>query len=386
MEINSFSSHNRNELKFKRIILNCLHTIESIGLTFASVLYDSKRKVFSDAILIESERRIQSHPIPWGSPSITHRLLFALLQHPKLEFLIRKLKINFANFLRNLKISKSTNMFEYFENGKRNFGHTFSLFFVFTISNRYNLWDVTSSSRPPSPSEYIDFNPKSLRQFLQDWQNDLDSYRGEEKFLEYFDSLLRILSFYPYCDKTLKPIVKEYLHDMMGKFLSLKRTHPACILYLLAETSLVNLSLPQALQSVDYQSLYEEIIDDKNPVTGILSKNNYEETLMYLCGLAELFPVDLFANEMNQIINQLSKVNILRECRYSLSRRVAERAIIFLKKLYEGEKIYYLSCSLPLYLLRLASIIRKRYSSIANNYPLPFSNSTIKLMFLMKKG
>jgi len=89
---------------------------------------------------------------------------------------------------------------------------------------------------------------------------------------------------------------------------------------------------------------------------------------------------------MNQIINQLSKVNILRECRYSLSRRVAERAIIFLKKLYEGEKIYYLSCSLPLYLLRLASIIRKRYSSIANNYPLPFSNSTIKLMFLMKKG
>ena len=373
--------NSRNKLE-ENILLNALKKIESLGLVFGSLLYDSEDKVFSDVILIRLNEKTKLSHIPRGSPSVTHKMFYGLLQHPKLEFLVKKLKINFANFNRNLQFNEKINKYEYRENGNPNFSHTFSLYFLFHICQEYNLWEIEPS--PTSPLSCIGFTERNeFQEFIDKWYSYVNNFEGEEKFIRCFDFLSKVTSSYPYY-KEFQPIIEEMILKVMSNFLQLKgflKNANFYILYLLGEIT------SMGIQTDNISKIAQDIIPECSRFDIIREHFNskilidIEATSAFLCGLVQLSS-GIFEKKISSIINFLYQIKDISELYCGMSYKVFADIISFFKRIYEGKEIFYLSSSLPFYFLRLSSFLRKKYNF---NESLPFSEDSISRMFLMKK-
>lgn len=373
--------NSRNEAE-KKILLSALKKVESLGLVFGSLLYDSEDKVFSDVILVRFGEKTKLSHIPRGSPSVTHKMFYGLLQHPKLEFLVKKLKINFANFNRNLRFNERNNKYEYRENGNPNFSHTFSLYFLFHICREYNLWEIEPS--PTSPLSCIGFTERDeFKEFLNRWYDYVNNFEGEEKFMRCFDFLSKVISSYPYY-KEFQPIIEGIIPKVISDLLQLEgsfKNEDFYILYLLGEIT------SMGIQIENLSKIAQDIISKCNRFDIVREYFNskilidLEATLAFLCGLVQL-SLGIFKKKISNVINSLSQIKDTSELYCGMSYKVFADTISFFKRIYEDKEIFYLSSSLPFYFLRLSSFLRKKYNF---NESLPFSEESISRMFLMKK-
>lgn len=109
-----------------------LYTVEFIGIIFAGTLYDTRYKMFSEAVIDRESGEVDY--IPRATPTITHRLLSALLQHPRLNFLVSNLVLNLSQPAGSaLRWDQELKEYVFVEGGRIHYGHTFSFFLFGTL-------------------------------------------------------------------------------------------------------------------------------------------------------------------------------------------------------------------------------------------------------------
>ncbi|MFQ6119953.1 MAG: hypothetical protein ACE5KE_08720 [Methanosarcinales archaeon] len=379
----------------KEKVAEYIHLIESIGIVLAGIIYDSQDKVFSEVILRRIDGKTLVQHIPRGTPSVTHKLLYTILQHPKLKnFLIQKLEISPINFGRFLQERNELNgaygYVEYIRGEKPekvhlHYGHTLSLYACDRMLVGKSWW----------PSSVSKFTRETLRLLLEKWHEYLTNCDKERKISEYLDCIMRLLSFYYCLNKEEGKILKEYIVERtkelfkftQGKDVSLKGVYlDPYKVYLISEFSLLNTE--NSLEE-EISPLCKEIMRSKTTDDGIVTmgaKEDYEGTLAFLCSLTILSEknkniAEFFKEEMNKVMRYMYKLNIYEVGKKTLSKNLNEE-LIFYEGLY-CENISYIPSSIPFYLLRLASLIRKRYS--LGEYPLPFSEKEAVKIFLLEK-
>lgn len=389
MDIDKVYSSIEESLK-KEEVAEYLNVIESYGIVLAGTLYDTEDRIFSEAVIYRDTGRVEH--IFRGSPSITHRLLHALLQHPKLKFFVPKLKIS-PNF-GVTEFDKNRRMLVCKEGERLHYGHTFSLIVCDIIGKRYNFWGSSFSS----------VTPASLDKLLEEWKNYLKDSQDSTKIIyNFLDYILRILSFH-YCvedekeDKNIeemKIIVKGHFQNVVGEFLNFTQNKDFWFendilldpykIYIFAESLKQNIQIP--LSKEDACKLYSEKISRYLTMDGVIH-NDYEGTLALLCGLvvaSEELLCDIFRRgSFIRHLENLDESKLYDIGYHTVSYRFNEGQV----KLYEEkgggrERVSYLPAAIPFYLLRLATLLREKYS--LEDYKLPFSDEALEEAFLLRK-
>jgi hypothetical protein len=378
----------------KEKVKEYINAIESTGIILAGTLYDTEDEIFSEAVILKKSGEVRH--IPRGSPSITHRLLYAILQHPRLKESLTfnsnlKLKIS-PSFGSALQKSEKLGAFVYKEAGREHYGHTFSLIFCDLIGINYGIWSSTISH----------YTPNTLNILLDEWQKSLkdkENIEEAEALREYIDCILRMLSFYGIIDDIRwKKIVENHLLKVIQNFLNFSKNKSMLCenvilqpykVYIIAEAydQGVNLSFNK---DIDITSFYDEFKGhlNENGVIEINGETDYEGTLAMLCSCVILTgknPLFGIFKEMRNFMEHFRKMDISKFYEigfHTFSYKFMGTQVKPFEENHGKENISYLPASIPSYLLRLATLLRRKYD--LEDVSVPFEKS-IEKIFLVRK-
>lgn len=383
-----------------------LNVIESIGTILAGTLYDTEDEIFSE--LVYHEHSGKTYHLPRGSPSITHKLLYTILQHPVLSKSLTKnsrliLRIT-PSFGSGLVKDKNLGALIFREAGKEHYGHTFSLIFCDLIGQEHLLWTKSIACYCPETFEGL---LKRWHEHLNEKKNNMD---GTSNVLyEYIDCILRMLSFHILKENynIWKNIVEKYLKEIAKDFLDFSKSIDLWIkledggilldpykIYIMAELHQITNTFSIVDQN-EVLKIFDKLqkIINLNGVIQYKLTQDYEGTLALLYGFLYFAKnlkeeeYNFFRENMSTFVKHLKtmKLEEIYKIGYNTSSYIFMGGQVELHESSYGgkEKVSYFPASIPFYLLRIATLIREKNNS--ENVAFPFSNRTIEKIFKIMK-
>jgi hypothetical protein len=402
-------------------IRECINFLEQHGIIFLTMLYDSDDFIFADGLCTRARPLI---PFERGVPSATHRMIDAIVSHPKLKNIIDSLAF-FPSFKPpQKKTINGISLIVYLEGNNIAYAHTISYYF-FKLYLKGSLLNL--------PKEGLEIFLRELREHLKESSNDIKPY-------EYWNSISRLISLHSSSklEEEYKRILKGELRNIIGDFLNyldeknisdlikIKKKDEeekryffgshifSCICEIYFSDpdffenneeyrNKINRILLSLNNEVEKKYMTEDIIRDEDGNT------EFEATFAFLYGYSLLIKLYLLASKnfpkikesiertglplsREEFIKKVqSCVNKFQNIKSEFLHSSLMASFSFKWNKEELERHYgnieftdYISASIAYYLLKLSATLRDIFN--LNDFPLPFPEDEIIGLCYIKKG